>query len=194
MRTLRNPVLVIVNGHAATGKTTLARKLSEATGLPLFTKDGFKERLHEALGSSDRDASRALGRTSFSLLQHSAEIMLAAGQGLILEANFDPEFSGGWITDLEQRFSSFTIQVFLKAQPETILRRFTARFESGRRHDTHMDDIAVDELRLRLESPLDPLTVRGHTIVIDTTEFANLDTVDVVGQVTALLRPAEIVS
>lgn len=37
------PLLVVVTGSPASGKSTLAEKLSESMRLPLLAKDAFKE-------------------------------------------------------------------------------------------------------------------------------------------------------
>ena len=39
---MTHPTLIIVTGAPATGKSTLAERLSDEFDLPLFTKDGFK--------------------------------------------------------------------------------------------------------------------------------------------------------
>jgi predicted kinase len=59
---------VLVNGLPAAGKTTLARRLSRALDLPLFSKDAIKERLADLLpapdGRIDLEWSRVLGAAS----------------------------------------------------------------------------------------------------------------------------------
>lgn len=185
MESSRAPVLLIVNGHPATGKTTFARRLSEALGVPLYAKDDFKELLHDTFGAEDREASRRLGRAAYSLFQHSARTLLASEQSLVLESNFDVGGSGPWIKELEERHSPVTVQVFLYAQSDVIVRRYSERSEQ--RHAAHFDDVAVEELRRRLRDPYKPLDIRGVTLQFDTTDFGRFDTDDVVEQIMALL-------
>ncbi len=169
----RRPALIIVSGHPATGKTTFARKLSSAIGVPLFAKDDLKERLHETFGAADREASRRLGQASYSMLEHTSDVMLAAGQDLVIESNFDSDGAGGWIEELGARHSALLIQVFLHADPDVILQRYTERSE--RRHAAHFDEIAVDELRARLKRPYRPMDLSGHALEFDTTDFRSFD-------------------
>ena len=55
---------VLVNGVPASGKSTVARALSQAKGWPLLTLDTIKEAFFEHLGTGDRDYNRLLGKAS----------------------------------------------------------------------------------------------------------------------------------
>lgn len=52
---------MLVTGVPGSGKTTLARRLSPALGLPLLAKDVVKETLFDVLGVGDRAWSTRLG-------------------------------------------------------------------------------------------------------------------------------------
>jgi tRNA A37 N6-isopentenylltransferase MiaA len=57
------PVLVVVTGMPAAGKTTLAHNLSRRLSLPLIERDRIKVRFYETLGTGDVKWSEA-GRRS----------------------------------------------------------------------------------------------------------------------------------
>ena len=59
---------VLVNGVPASGKSTVARALADATGWPLLALDTIKEALFEHLGRGDREHNRLLGRASFQAM------------------------------------------------------------------------------------------------------------------------------
>lgn len=59
---------VLVNGVPASGKSTVARCVSEAEGWPLLTLDTVKEAFFAHLGTGDRDYNRLLGKASYQAL------------------------------------------------------------------------------------------------------------------------------
>ena len=111
--------LVIVHGSPATGKTTIARFLSEQLNLPLVTKDDIKERLFESLGWSDREWSRKVGAATYSILVYIVEQQLRAGGSLIIESNFNPE-SDSVFEDLSERVSFEAVQIICQASRDVV--------------------------------------------------------------------------
>lgn len=59
---------VFVNGVPASGKSTVARAISEASGWPLLTLDTIKEAFFNVLGTGDRDYNRLLGKASYEAI------------------------------------------------------------------------------------------------------------------------------
>jgi broad-specificity NMP kinase len=118
---MSRPALVIVCGAPGTGKTTLARHLGRALGVTTITKDDLKEALADRLGAGDRARSRELGSLAYDELYAKAAALLAAGDGVVLEANFH--------------------RVVIECVCDAALRRqrFTERGERGERHAVHLD-------------------------------------------------------
>src|SRR5438045_2088765 len=82
------PLVVIITGPPASGKSMLGRELARRLALPLLSKDLFKEVLFDELGWSDREWSRRLGTASMALLFRSAGAVLEAGRSVAVESNF----------------------------------------------------------------------------------------------------------
>ena len=146
------PLVVVVTGPPASGKTTVAERLAEALEVPLLTKDSIKERLFDELGWSDGEWSNTLGRASILLLHDLSERLVAARVPHVVEANFEA-LSTERLAALHARL----VQVYCSAPPDVLIRRF----EERPRHPGHVDDTwnLADELdkgrwpRLELDAP-----------------------------------------
>lgn len=169
------PLLLIVTGPPAAGKTTLARRLAADVRLPLFTKDLFKEALHDRLGGSDRAASMELGLAAYDLLYVVAEAELAAGRSLLVEANFRPAVSGGYFLDILRRRPALAVQVHCTAAPAVLAARYRARGETGDRHPVHTDRALDLETAVRFHAEHGPLDLGGPVIAVPTDDLAAID-------------------
>jgi len=133
------PLLVVVTGPPASGKTTVAERLSRDLRLPLAAKDSIKERLYEEIGTGDRAWSRRLGRATFAIMFHWAAEELRADCSAIVEANFTADAAPA----LEALPPHRTLQLFCTAPRAVVIERYAART----RHHGHLDDVVLDELR-----------------------------------------------
>ena len=161
------PLLVVVTGEAATGKTTLARALAAELGLPLLAKDDLKERLFDTLGTGDREWSRRLGVATFELLFGVADGLLGAGTSCVVEANFDAQA----VPRLRALSGHRTFQIVCTAPEEVARERFAARAASGERHPGHLDGVIAEELAAgEHDGRWGPLDLDGELLVVDTAE------------------------
>jgi predicted kinase len=148
------PVLMIILGTPASGKTTLARQLAADLKLSCFCKDDVKEALFESLGAGSRDWSRRLSAASFAVLTELARVSSSAGVSCIVEGNWRTVHAA----ELSRLASSTrTAQVWCRAEPLEIVRRFTQR----RRHPGHLDDLLRDEVEMLSQAPPSFLELPG---------------------------------
>ena len=170
------PVLILVSGAPASGKTHLAERLSHELGIPAIHKDAIKETLFDTLGVGDREWSRRLGRASWALLYNLIDGQLAAGRSIIAEANFYPGDSGR-IRALQVRHQAKTVEVNCTASPDVLRSRYAERSMSHDRHAGHADDGAqVERLdTLVRQGFFGPLDLDSEVVVVDTTDFSQVD-------------------
>ena len=147
------PVLAVVCGLPATGKSTLAELLQSELGWPLFTKDGFKELLFD-VGEWDgaafgRAESMRIGAQAIALMFAVAREVARAGQSCIIEANFLPHLAPADLGPLKP-FADLR-QVHCTIPDDQVIQRYRNRAAAGERHPVHADVEALDDLIQRIE-------------------------------------------
>lgn len=163
------PLLVVVTGPPAAGKTTIARALAARLRLPLIAKDTIKEALFDGLGSGDLEWSQRLGTGTYLAMLAVAEESVTAGASLVLEANF---VRGGEsrLAALPARF----VQIHCSAPLEVLLARYAGR----ERHPGHVDAERIEGLRDAVETGRhDPLDLPGELVRLDTSGHVEIEDV-----------------
>lgn len=118
--------VVMVNGVPASGKSSVARALSDATGWPILTLDTIKNPFLATLPPGDRLFNRTLGRASYAAI-FDLIADAPAGSTFIVDAWFgfqpldvlDAGLARAGVTDLAE--------VWCHAPPQTVGDRYTAR-------------------------------------------------------------------
>jgi hypothetical protein len=139
---------VVISGIPGSGKTTLARRLAPALGVPLIDKDDILERLFETRGIGDSVWRRALSRESDGILQADA----MASDGAVLVSHWhvpgiaaDSGTPTGWLADLPGAL----VHVRCVCDPAVAARRFLER----RRHAGHLDGtLSAEDLEDRFRT------------------------------------------
>lgn len=186
---MTRPLLIIVTGSPGAGKTTLAKRISEEFHLPFIHKDGIKETLFDALGWSDRAWSRKLGVASYDLLYYFLEVLLQANTSLVVESNFDPQYSTPAFLTLKAKYDFEPLQILCKADGNTLLQRFKARAESGERHPGHVELLNLEEFEhFLLDGKFEAMEIGGTVLEVDTSEFGGMDYEKIRSAIQALLN------
>jgi predicted kinase len=168
-------LLVIVNGHPGTGKTTLGRRLAKDIALTFLSKDDLKECLFDTLGLGDKAWSQKLGRASVELLFLMVEKQLEAGASLVMEMPFIPQFHTPRFLALAKRYDFEPLQICCTCDDKVLYERFRRRAETGERHPGHVDELVTFEdfkSQMLRERHLD---IGGVLISVDTTDFEKVD-------------------
>lgn len=157
------PTLIVVCGAPASGKTTLARRLAAALGLPLLEKDVIKEALADAIEATDREASKRIGEASYRMLHDLAFAILGQGRDVMLEANLSRLFAADELERLAG-ISQLTV-VQCAAERDVIEQRYRARHAEGGRHAVHFDLDALPDLITGLDAGDYELTALGYPTI-----------------------------
>jgi predicted kinase len=174
---MERPLLVVVTGPPAAGKTTIARELAARLGRPLIAKDTIKEALFDRLGTGDLAWSSRLGEATYLAMQALVVDSVAAGASLVLEGNLVRR-SGleAALTSPPARF----FQVHCSAPLALLIERYNNRI----RHPGHIDADRAEALEEAVNTGRhDPLDLPGETIRIDTSQPVDIDAV--VGRIAA---------
>lgn len=162
--------LIIVSGLPATGKSTIAKALSEKLNIPLVAKDTIKEFLFDTLGARDRDWSRTLGKASNDFLYELTDKLLADGYSVIIENAFEKKFAKPRLEKIIHAHAPNILEVHCKTEQGVRRKRFIGRNESGNRHTGH-----VDAVNYPSDNEVEPLEKYaelnvGKTLLLDTTD------------------------
>jgi predicted kinase len=162
------PLLIVVTGPPASGKTSAAEALAEQLKLAVLSKDTFKEVLYEQIGSGDA-LEEPIERAALALLFAVAGMQLEAGVSLLVESNFDSEFDVGHFHRLLDEHDVRLVQVHIGGDRERLVAKFASRAASGDRHPGHQDEPEdVEEVRERIDAgDWDPLPLPGQLLEAD---------------------------
>ncbi|WP_221089164.1 AAA family ATPase [Deinococcus aquaedulcis] len=124
------PLLLVLTGLPAAGKSTLGEALARDLQLPFVTKDEYKGLLLARQPDLPRDIS---GPLSFDLMWHVAGVTLRAGVSTVLETHFYRGVSEAHLLRLAQTHGARLAQVFCTAPLDVLRARHAARVASGAR-------------------------------------------------------------
>jgi predicted kinase len=167
------PLVVVVTGPPASGKSTIARELSAALPAPLIAKDPVKEALFDALGTGNPDWSRTLGIATYAILFLTLEQEVIAGRSCVLEANFDHNEASAQLAAIQLRHPFRALQIVCSASRDVLIERFSSR---GDRHPGHIDDERLEDVIESIDAGRwRALELDGEMVEVDTTDWSTVD-------------------
>lgn len=128
------PLLGVLTGLPAAGKTTLATVLGRELALPVISKDDYKQVLLDLLPEDQRLARHSeMGKAGYFVMLRATDAVLTARQSLIQETHFYLGMSEQNIVPLAGKHGAQIIQIHCFADMAELKRRHAARVESKAR-------------------------------------------------------------
>jgi len=93
------PYLIIITGKAGSGKTTLAKNISNDFYMPLISRDQIKEGYVHTLGRKHSELPKEANKTATDIFFDTLKLLLINNVSVIAEAAFQ---HGVWASKLEQ--------------------------------------------------------------------------------------------
>ena len=167
------PSFVVVSGPPGSGKSTVARSLADAFGMPLIAKDTIKEALMGVLDVPDVATSRLVGRASVAAM---LAVAVESRHG-VLESVWHRTQA---VEDL-RRLPGRLVEVFCRVDPAVAQQRYLARATSRAAGHFDADRVVAELWNDEVTEP-----VAGGWPVIEVDTSAPVD----VAVLVALLRDA----
>jgi predicted kinase len=130
--------VVLINGLPGSGKTTLAGGLTDALGVPLFSKDSYKESLWHGAVRPDAAESSALGRRALRRLW--ADVAAQPGPAVVESFWFAPRDRDFVRVDLGAAGRTANLELWCDVDPTVARQRCRSRPRHPVHHPVHDDD------------------------------------------------------
>lgn len=171
---------ILVNGVPASGKSAVARAISQAGGWPLLALDTVKEALFAHLGTGDREHNRRFGRASYQAI-FAAAGDFPAGSTVVMDAWFGFQPADVLEAHIARAGVTRLAEVWCHAPPDVIGERYRARL--AQRSTGHLGAGYIPEL-IDLAARARPI---GHWPVLDVDTTQSLDAAMLMGKIRSSL-------
>lgn len=147
-------MIIIIQGPPASGKSTLATKVSERFNIPHISRDNIQEWLYEAHSKSFLEISdKVYAEFGYTLAFDFARELNKGSGSFILEGCFNPENAHLIMQDILSETKHEIVEVFLDSNVDDLIDRYVTRSKNGQRHEAYGEEFRrSNELKIHLES------------------------------------------
>ena len=129
--------LIIIAGMPASGKTTVANKISKAFGYPILEKDAIKEELFDTIGCTNYTEKRRHDVAATAVLLRCMDSLLEGCTSMICVNNFRPE-AQPQVQAILERHPCRCVTVFFSGDADEFYKRYVERDRKHLRHLGHV--------------------------------------------------------
>ncbi|HVX48651.1 MAG TPA: AAA family ATPase [Chitinophagaceae bacterium] len=168
---MKKPLLIVLTGRPASGKTTLAHLLTTKIQCPLISRDEMKEGYITTHGAGQSMQEDATALHIYKLFFEAVDLMVSNGVSVIAEAAFQDNLWKPKLLGLQQKVH---IKIIICAVPgEVAADRFAQRLLSDPRRQTfHADDLLKKTAGLKT-CFYQPVNIDAPLLTVDTTNGYN---------------------
>jgi predicted kinase len=166
---MNKPRLVVVTGRPASGKTTLAHRLSREIKYPLLSRDELKEGYVNTMRIQHSQLDHATGLHIYETFFELIDLLISRGISFIAEAAFQNKL---WKPGLLHLSDKAEIRIIVCEVPPDLARhRFVNRLLSDpERERFHGDGSLIAEQAGLLTEAYEPVNMNVPALTVDTSE------------------------
>ena len=174
LREMNKPLLVVVTGSPASGKTTLVHILGHKIHCPILSRDEIKEGYINTLNLAHNQLDTSADMHVYDTFFEAIELLISKGISIIIEAAFQDKL---WRPRLLNLLSKAAVRIIIcKTNPDLVKGRFINRLSINPNRGKYYGDQSLSLSPERFSSLVEnyvPVNVDAPTLQVDTTDNYN---------------------
>ncbi|HSV10735.1 MAG TPA: AAA family ATPase [Hanamia sp.] len=180
-KSMNKPLLVVVTGTPASGKTTLAHILAAKINCPVLSRDKFKEGYLNTLNLAHNHLDKATDVHVNETFFEATDLLISKGISIIIEAAFQDKL---WRPKLLNFLHKAEVRIIIcRTNVQLIKARFTNRFSNDPNREKYHGDKSISlsgEEFASLTKNYKPVNIDAPTLQVDTTHNYNPDIEEII--------------
>lgn len=166
---MKKPLLIVITGSPASGKTTLSHLLAKEIKCPLLSRDELKEGYINSTGIPHNEAGAQVDKHIYEFFFQAIDLFVSGGISTIVEAAFQHKL---WAPKLNALLDKADVKIIIcRSSVETAKARFMERFiKDADREKFHGDNLSTAGEKIgTLIERYEPVNMNVPVLMVDTT-------------------------